>query len=187
MSPQASTSKLPRRMGVIAVSLIVIALVSVSLMLPAPIRADHESTTSVVLEPVDAAGAEGASGAGLVEFHGGPEPESRWTLTFEFTGLEPNTGYVLMVQGRFGNDGSPEASAFTELCRFTSDEQGEGACWYYFVGLRRLSVMELRQGDADGPAVLRATKGDGPGSMTRSPNAFSIALTATPAPATPLP
>ncbi|MBA2758148.1 MAG: hypothetical protein H0U38_00510, partial [Chloroflexia bacterium] len=48
-----------------------------------------------------------------------------------------------------------------------------------FVGLRRLAVMELRVGDADGKAVLRATVSeDGPGSLSRMANDFSPTATA---------
>ncbi len=99
--------------------------------------------------------------------------------TFQFTGLEPEQAYAVMVQGRYGEDGTDAATAFTPICDFTTDASGDGGCWYYFVGLVRLAVMEVRIGDADGEVVLRATASDdGPGSLSRMANEFSPTATA---------
>ena len=120
---------------------------------------------------------------GTIEFRGGAEPESRWTATFQFTGLQPETEYTVVVEGRFGEDDTPEAVAFSPICAFRTGADGDGGCWYYLVGLRRLNVVQVRVGDEDGQAALQATRGeDGPGSMTSESNMHSQALTATPLP-----
>ncbi len=119
------------------------------------------------------------AGEGMIDYHGGGEPDTLWTATFQFTNLEPEQAYAVVVQGRFGEDGTDAAMAFTPICDFETDASGDGGCWYYFVGLRRLAVMELRVGDADGKAVLRATVSeDGPGSLSRMANDFSPTATA---------
>lgn len=141
----------------------------------------HEGDTRLVFEPVAGSSSPAGSGAGEVTYAGGLEPESRWTITMQFTGLQPNTHYLALVVGRFGVDGSPEAEAFSPICGFRTEIEGNGGCWYYLVGLRRLGLVELRLGDADGEAVLQASRDhDGPGSMIGNPNAHSFPLTVPP-------
>jgi len=66
---------------------------------------------------------------------------------------------------------------------------GDGVCWDYFRVLRRLGVIEVREGDLAGPAVLRATRAEGPGAIGSTPNVFSppppTPTPGAPAPATP--
>lgn len=143
--------------------------------------ADHESDNDLTFEPVPDSPSPAGTGSGLIEFRGGGEPDSRWTITFQFTGLQPESRYVTLVQGRTGEDDAPEASAFSPICTFRTDENGDGGCWYYLIGLRRLGIVQVRLDGADGPAVLQATRAEaGPGSMTSTTNIHSLALTATP-------
>jgi hypothetical protein len=141
--------------------------------------ADHESTNDLTFEPVVDSPSPDGAGEGIIDYHGGGEPDTLWTATVQFTDLEPEQAYAVMVQGRYGLDGTDAATAFTPICDFTTDASGDGGCWYYFVGLVRLAVMEVRIGDADGEVVLRATASDdGPGSLSRMANEFSPTATA---------
>lgn len=137
-----------------------------------PVRAAHESTNTLTFAVPSGSGT--ASGDGVVTYHGGDADSSRWTARFHFSGLESNERYVVVVKGRFGEDGSPEAAAFTSLCSFQSDDSGAGGCWWYHIVLNRLNVVQLRSGDAAGSVALQATREPGgPGSITSVPNAFS--------------
>jgi hypothetical protein len=148
--------------------------------------ADHESTNLLTFAPVSGSSTPAASGSGTIEYHGGREPVSRWTSTFEFSGLAPGTAYVVVVQGRTGEDGSAAATAFSPICTVQSDAAGDGTCWDYEFGMRRIGVVQLRQGDGDGPVVLQATRApDGPGEIRSLPNALSPAPT--PPPGSPSP
>ncbi|CAN5720808.1 hypothetical protein BH23CHL3_BH23CHL3_06390 [soil metagenome] len=160
----------------VAALLLVVAVV---LAWPGTGLADHESTNDLTFAPVEDSPSPDGAGHGIIDYHGGGEPDTLWTATFQFTDLEPEQAYAVMVQGRFGLDGTDAATAFTPICEFTTDASGDGGCWYYFVGLRRLAVMEVRIGDADGEVVLRATvNDDGPGSLSRMANEFSPTATA---------
>lgn len=142
------------------------------LLAGSPVLADHESSNRLEFAPV-AASPFAAAGEGTIEFHGGAEPVSRWTVAFQFEGLAPETDYTVFVQGRFGEDGSPEATAFTPLCAFRADAVGAGGCWNYLFGLRRANVLQLRA-TGEMEAVLQATRDPaGPGAITRAPNRFS--------------
>ncbi len=133
----------------------------------------HYGTNSITFVGVGRSAPAGAKGRGEVEYDGGTEPKSRWSSTFRFSGLNPNTGYKVVVRGRFGEDGSAEASEFTELCSFTSDEDGAGSCFAYFRGLRRLDIVQVRQSDDD-RRVLQATRASsGIGTITTVPNRFT--------------
>lgn len=146
-----------------------------------PGLADHESTNAVVFAPVDDSPSPGATGDGAIEFKGGAEPRSRWTVSFTFTGLQPDTTYTVVDQGRFGEDESPQATAFTPLCAFHTDAAGAGGCWDYLFGLQRANVIQLRLDDDDGPSILQATRESaGPGAITSVPNRFSPVPAATP-------
>ena len=114
-----------------------------------------------------------ATGTGIVDYKGGKEPSSQWRASFRFAGLEPGAGYTVVINGRFGAAGSPEANAFTPLCSFSADDQGRGGCFWYFRGLARLNIVQLRAGDENGTQVLEARRLRGPGSIVTEPNRFS--------------
>lgn len=168
-----------QRTTVLVLALLIFA--SMALIGPTDSIAVHESDNELTFEPVTGSPAPAGSGTGMFEFRGGAEPESRWTTTFQFIGLRPGTDYITVVQGRFGEDGSSEATAFSPICTFRTDADGNGGCWYYMIGLRRLGVVQVRLGDENGPVVLQATrKEDGPGSISSTSNVHSLTLTATP-------
>jgi hypothetical protein len=114
-----------------------------------------------------------ATGSGIVDYKGGKQPSSQWRASFRFTGLEPGAGYTVVIRGRFGAQGSAEANAFTPLCSFQADDQGQGGCFWYFRGLARLTLVQLRAGDENGTQVLEANRSRGPGSIVTEPNRFS--------------
>ncbi|MGI8643925.1 MAG: hypothetical protein ACR2LS_07390 [Thermomicrobiales bacterium] len=154
--------------------------------------AAHESTNVLRFAPPDGTAADG-SGEGRIDYQGGEDEASRWTTTFTFTGLQPETRYDVVVQGRFGEDDTPDASAFTSLCSFQTTASGAGVCWSYIRELRRLGIVEVRQSGNDRSTVLSATRAEGPGTIASTPNAFSpspspaSAVPASPsAPATPV-
>lgn len=154
--------------------LMTVAILVVALAIPhvRPTSATHESTNALTFAVPEGPGP--ASGDGTVTYHGGDADSSRWTSQFHFAGLESNERYVVVVIGRFGEDGSPEAEAFTSLCSFQSDDSGAGGCWWYHIVLDRVNVVQLRSGDEAGTVVLQATRDPGgPGSITSVPNAFS--------------
>jgi len=138
-----------------------------------PAMAAHESTNTLVFEPAGETVASSAAGEGNVDYRGGDATESRWTATFQFTGLTPDKSYVVAVQGRFGEEGSPEAAEFTPICAFISDASGDGGCWYYFVVLIHLSVVQVQSGHVGGAVVLQATREDGPGDISSVRNRYS--------------
>lgn len=114
-----------------------------------------------------------ASGSGIIEYKGSKEPGSRWRASMKFSGLEAGAPYAVVIQGRFGSAGSPEASAITSLCSFTADANGDGGCFWYFRGLARLNLVQLRSGDELGPVVLEAIRNGAHGGITTVPNRFS--------------
>jgi hypothetical protein len=114
-----------------------------------------------------------ATGSGIVDYKGGNEPTSQWRASFRFSGLEPSASYTVVIRGRYGARGSPAASAFTPLCSFQTDAQGQGGCFWYFRGLARLTLVQLRAGDENGTQVLEANQSRGPGSIVTEPNRFS--------------
>jgi hypothetical protein len=114
-----------------------------------------------------------ATGSGIVDYKGGNEPSSQWRASFRFTGLEPGASYTVVIRGRFGARGSIEANALTPLCSFQADVQGQGGCFWYFRGLARLTLVQLRAGDENGTQVLAASRSGGAGSIVTEPNRFS--------------
>jgi hypothetical protein len=114
-----------------------------------------------------------ATGTGIVDYKGGREPSSQWRASFRFTGLEAGASYTVVIRGRFGAAGSPEADSFTPLCSFQTDDVGQGGCFWYFRGLARLNLVQLRTGDENGTPVLGARRPRGPGSIETEPNRFS--------------
>jgi len=146
-----------------------------------PTAAVHESTNRLTFAPVPESDRTSAAGEGLIVFHGGDEPNSQWTATFSARALDPESPYTVVVQGRFGEDGSAAATAFSPICTFTTDRQGNGGCWYYIVGLKRLAVAQIRAGAESGSPVLQATRAPGgPGRMTSEPNRYSPSPVASP-------
>jgi len=166
----------------IAVTLILAASLPLLISLMAsPARASHESTNAILFEPVAGSPVAGGTGRGDIAYKGGVEPQSRWTISFTFRGLQSETSYAVVDQGRFGEDGAPEATAFTTLCSFHSDSDGDGGCWDYIFALRRVNVLQLRIDDERGAQVLQASRAaEGPGAITSIPNVFSPAPVATP-------
>jgi hypothetical protein len=114
-----------------------------------------------------------ATGTGIVDYKGGKEPSSQWRASFRFSGLEPGASYTVVIRGRFGAPRSPEATAFSPLCSFAADVQGQGGCFWYFRGLARLNLVQLRAGSENGTPVLEANRSRGPGSIETDPNRFS--------------
>ena len=133
----------------------------------------HFGKNRLEFAPVDAATLPNAAGTGIVDYKGGKEPASQWRATFRFSGLEAGASYTVVVRGRAGAQDSAEAALFTPLCSFSADEQGNGNCFWYFRGLARLNVVQLRQGDENGPRVLQASRDGELGSITTDPNRFS--------------
>jgi len=166
---ERQTMRRDRVVGWLVAVFVVIAVV-IPLVIPA--RAAHESTNTLTFAAPSGSGE--ASGIGTVTYHGGEVDTSRWTAQFRFTGLDSSKRYVVVVKGRFGEDESPEANAFTSLCSFQSDASGAGGCWWYHKVLRRIGIVQLRSGDEAGTVVLQATREPGgPGSITSVPNALS--------------
>ncbi len=154
----------PQRRGIAIVTVLVALVVGTA----RGVSAEHEGINFLTFAPVAGSPSPYASGTGLIEFKGGVEPHSKWTATFSFSGLQPFTAYSVAIQGRYGVDGSVDSVRFTALCSFQTDELGAGGCWWYFRGLRRLNVSQLRLGDDQGRTVLQATRdGSGPGSIVR--------------------
>jgi hypothetical protein len=114
-----------------------------------------------------------ATGTGIIDYKGGREPSSHWRASFRFAGLEPGASYTVVIRGRFGAPDSPEADSFTPLCSFSADDQGLGGCFWYFRGLARLNLVQLRAGDEDGSRVLEASRARGPSWIETEPNRFS--------------
>lgn len=143
--------------------------------------AEHESTNVLVFAPTAGSASPLAAGDGVIEYKGGAEPASRWTITLRLTGLDPGRTYAVVVRGRAGDDGSAEAAAFSSLCRFRASDAGEAGCWDYVQGFRRLGLVQIRLDDEQGQPVLQATRGPaGPGAITSLPNAQSPSPAATP-------
>lgn len=143
---------------------------------PAPGAAQelgHFGKNRVLFAPVEASELPDATGTGIVDYKGGEEPESQWRATFRFTGLEAGASYTVVVRGRTGEGDSDEAAVLSPLCSFTADRQGKGNCFWYFRGLARLNVVQLRSGDENGPRILQATRSGELGSITTDPNRFS--------------
>lgn len=116
---------------------------------------------------------EGAIGKGIIEYRGGDEPSSRWRASFRFSELSEETDYTVVVKGRFGDDGSDEASEYTALCSFETDSEGKGNCFWYFRGLARLNAVQLRLEDEDGTRVMQASRNGDLGSISTEPNRYS--------------
>lgn len=134
-----------------------------------PASAAHESNNHLVFAPVATSANPDASGTGTINYvkgTSGDEPDTEWTSSFRFTGLSVDTTYSVVVKGRFA-----DATAFSEICRFTTNGTGVGSCTSRFTGLKRLAVAQLRMNSSTGAPVLQATRhpiAGGPGSITSS-------------------
>ena len=133
----------------------------------------HFGKNRLEFEPVDPIALPDATGTGIVDYEGGKEPSSQWRASFRFTGLEARASYTVAIKGRFGAPGSPEEDDLTPLCSFATNAVGEGGCFWYFRGLARLDLVQLRAEDDNGSRVLEASRGGGPGSIETDPNRFS--------------
>lgn len=162
---------MPGRCGALALALVLSAALAAR---PRDAEAGHESTNELLFAPISGSETSPASGHGVIDYRGGSGPESRWTLQLQFVGLAPESTYVVVLQGRYGEPDTPEAEVFTQLCVVQTSTAGDGGCWWYLLGIRRVAVVQLRLGTVDGPPVVQATRDDGgPGSITSVPNAFS--------------
>lgn len=167
---------------VVRVAIILIVLATLAITSAQIGTADHESLSTMTFAPSSEGESSTATGEGTIEYNGGTEPDSRWTVTFQFTGLRPESRYVVVIEGRDGVDGSPRAAAFSPLCSFTTDRAGDGVCWNYLLGMRRVKHLQLRAEGEDGEPVLTATSREGgPGMIRHAPNRFSPSAIATPA------
>src|SRR3954454_5534444 len=162
------------RLSVAALGLALVVLLGVGPLLSAAAEEiGHYGTNRLVFAPLGQDAASAAKGQGIVEYRGGAEPDSRWRGTFRFKGLEPNGTYTVVVRGRFGADGSDAAGEVSPLCSFDVKDNGNGSCFWYFSGLARLDVVQLRLGDENGAQVMKASRDDGLGSIETVPNRYS--------------
>jgi hypothetical protein len=166
---------LVRRMSAIALWLALMALVGFGAHPAAAQDEDigHFGENRLEFEAVGDDAPADASGKGVVDYRGGEEPSSRWRASFRFSGLDEATTYTVVVRGRFGDAESDEADAFTSLCSFETDDEGRGSCFWYFRGLARLNVVQLRVGDEEGERVMQASRSGNQGSIETDPNRFS--------------
>jgi hypothetical protein len=152
-----------------------IALVARLVLAPFPVAAQdigYLGTNRLQFEQVGHRFAD-ATGKGIIDYRGGDEPSSQWRASFRFSGLEPGASYTVVIRGRFGAAGSDDAAAFTPLCSFETDTEGNGNCFWYFQGLARLKMVRLLSGDENGRRVLQATRSKKIGSITTESSRFS--------------
>jgi hypothetical protein len=162
------------RLSVAALGLALVALLGVGPLLSAAAEEiGHYGTNRLVFAPVGQDSAADAKGQGIVEYRGGAEPDSRWRGSFRFKGLEPNRTYTVVVRGRFGADDPDEAGEFSPLCSFDVKDNGNGSCFWYFSGLARLDVVQLRLGDKNGAQEMQARRDGSLGSIETTPNRYS--------------
>ena len=135
-----------------------------------PASAAHESNNRLQFAPVAESPSPTASGVGTINYikgTSGEEPFTEWTSSFRFNGLAADTGYSVVIQGRFFDF----PRLFSDICSFTTNSTGAGSCTSRFTGLQRLAVARLRLTSDDTP-VLQATRQivvpGGPGSITSS-------------------
>jgi hypothetical protein len=136
-----------------------ILLVAVSFGLASTVFAAHESNNDLTFAPVANSPSPNASGQGTINYIkglSGEEPNTNWASTFQFAGLEPNTMYTIVVQGRFA-----DPAAFSGICTFSTNNQGNGSCQNRFTSLQRLGVAQLRLGGEGGTVVLEARRASG--------------------------
>ena len=133
----------------------------------------HFGRNRLTFSPVEPFLLPDATGTGIVDYKGGREPSSQWRASFRFTGLKAGASYTVVIRGRYGAAGSRAADSFTPLCSFRTDDVGQGGCFWYFRGLARFNLVQLRAGGENGTPVLGARRPRGPGSIATEPNRFS--------------
>ncbi|MCC7023666.1 MAG: hypothetical protein IT338_12630 [Thermomicrobiales bacterium] len=140
---------------------------------------DYFGTNRLEFAPVSSV-AKDAIGKGVIDYRGGIEPNSRWRGSFRFSGLEPYTTYIVLIKGRASatnptddNSDAPDEQSSDGLCSFKTDDTGKGSCFWYFSGLARLNVVQLREGDTKGARVMQAMRSGIRGSITTTPNRYS--------------
>ena len=162
-----------RQIHKLAFGSMLVALLAVSVLPAAAQSIEHFGKNRLRFATVEPFSLPDATGTGIVDYKGGREPSSQWRASFGFTGLEPGDSYTVVIRGRFGASGSLAANAFTPLCSFEADDEGQGGCFWYFRGLARLNLVQLRSEDENGTQVLEARRARGPGSIVTEPNRFS--------------
>lgn len=162
-----------QRLSASALGLALMALLGVGWLLAGAEEIDYFGMNRLDFEPVESNAVQEEKGRGIIEFRGGEEPDSRWRATFRFNRLEPGETYTVMVRGRFGADDSDEANELSPLCSFDAKDNGKGSCFWYFSGLARLDVVQLRLGDENGPRVMQASRNGDLGSIETQPNRYS--------------
>lgn len=136
-----------------------IVLLALTFTLSSTVFAAHESNNDLTFAPVANSPSPNAAGKGTINYIkglSGEEPDTTWQSSFQFTGLEPNTTYTIVVKGRFA-----DPNAFSGICTFTTNNQGNGTCETRFTSLQRLGVAQLRLGGEGGAVVLEATRASG--------------------------
>lgn len=150
-----------------------IALLAFSALPTAAQDIAHFGTNRLVFEPVGDLASPDATGKGVVDYRGGNEQSSRWRASFRFSGLEANASYTVVIKGRFADSDTADETPFNPLCSFQTDGEGKGNCFWYFRGLARLNVVQLRTEDETGRRVLQASRSGDSGSITTDPNRYS--------------
>ena len=156
-----------------ALCMVLAALLAFSAIPAAAQNIRYFGKNRVAFALVDRSVLPDATGTGIVDYKGGDEPSSQWRASFRFTGLDAGASYTVVTKGRFGASDSAEAEVFTPLCSFSADNAGEGSCFWYFRGLARLDLVQLRAGDENGAPVLEANRSRGRGSIQTESNRFS--------------
>jgi hypothetical protein len=164
-----------QRLFAAALGLALVVLLGVGPLLAGAEEIGYFGTNRLVFDTVDQNADLRGKGKGIIDYRGGAEPDSRWRATFRFTRLEPGQTYTVMVRDRFGADGSDQVGQLSPLCSFEAKVNGKGRCFWYFSGLARLDVVQLRLGDNEqiGPRVLQANRNGNLGSIETEPSRYS--------------
>ena len=150
-----------------------IALLAFSALPTAAQDVAHLGTNQLIFEPVGNSAFPDATGKGIVDYRGGDQESSRWRASFRFSGLEANATYTVVIKDRFADSDTADETSVSPLCSFQTDGEGKGNCFWYFRGLVRLNVVQLRTKDETGRRVLQASRSGDPGSITTDPNRYS--------------
>ncbi len=135
---------------------VLLAMFAVAALAALPALAAHESNNALTFAPVAGSPSPAAAGTGVINYIKGiseEEPNTAWSSSFRFQGLEPDTTYTVVVRGRFA-----DPTAFSAICSFTTNAAGAGSCSESFIGLQRLAIAQLRLGGVSGTPVLQATR-----------------------------
>jgi hypothetical protein len=162
-----------QRLSAAALGLALVTLLSVGPLLAEAQEIGYFGKNRLVFEPAGPFADDNGKGKGIIDFRGGEEPNSRWRATFRFSRLDPNVTYSVVILGRSGAEGSEEAGHRSPLCAFDAKDNGKGSCFWYFSGLARLNVVQLRLGDENGPLVMQASRDGNLGSIETVPNRYS--------------